>query len=119
MGDLSKHFSRSEFECKCGCGYDTVDSKLIELLEKIRTRLAKPIKITSGCRCHEHNAKVGGSLRSQHKLGRAADIIVTDVDPAVVYRVAEELMRDEDGGIGKYEHFTHIDSRNGRARWIG
>ena len=25
MGDLSENFSRSEFECKCGCGFATVD----------------------------------------------------------------------------------------------
>ena len=25
MGDLTKNFSRSEFACKCGCGFDDID----------------------------------------------------------------------------------------------
>ena len=28
MGDLSEHFDRREFTCRCGCGADQVDPQL-------------------------------------------------------------------------------------------
>ena len=80
MGDISKNFSRSEFCCKC-CDFSTVDVKLIEVLEIVRSQFKKPVKITSACRCEEYNYVVGGADSSKHKLGIAADIIVKDVDP--------------------------------------
>ena len=51
MGDLSEHFSRAEFECRCSCGYNTVDYGLIMVLEQARRHFNQPIKINSGCRC--------------------------------------------------------------------
>jgi len=73
MGDLSEHFSRWEFACRCGCGFDDVDEKLITKLEILRAALAKPIHITSGCRCHQHNDDVGGVPNSAHTRGTAVD----------------------------------------------
>ena len=114
MGDLSAHFSRKEFECSCGCGFDTVDSVLLEALESIRNHFERPVRITSACRCHEHNKKVGGSTNSQHKKGRAADIQITAVSPSSVANYAEDLGMS----VGRYETFTHIDSRSGPpAKW--
>jgi len=51
--------------------------KLIELLlDPIRTKWGKPIKVNSGYRCSKLNRMVGGVSTSQHVLGEAADIIV-------------------------------------------
>lgn len=36
MGDLSTHFNRHEFTCRCGCGFDDISPDLITLLEEIR-----------------------------------------------------------------------------------
>ncbi|MBM7424960.1 D-Ala-D-Ala carboxypeptidase family metallohydrolase [Spongiibacter marinus] len=114
-GDISTHFSRIEFRCKCGnCEFDTVDAGLVAMLEKIRTHFQRPVTINSACRCARHNAQVGGSARSQHLYGRAADIRVSNVEPSAVADFAETL---NPGGLGRYSTFTHIDSRNGRARW--
>ena len=116
MGDLSEHFSRSEFRCPC-CNFDTVDTELLRILEVVRSHFDRPITITSGFRCVDHNAAVGGSDRSQHLYGRAADIAVDGVSPAIVAELADQLGA---GGVGTYETFTHIDSRsNGPARWEG
>lgn len=116
MGDLSVNFSRSEFACRCGCGYDTVDAKLLEALEALRQHFGSPVSISSGCRCREHNQIVGGSSRSQHLFGRAADIVVRDVGPD---EVADYLERTFTGrlGVGRYTRFTHVDSRGNAARW--
>lgn len=116
MGDLSGHFNRSEFACSCGCGYDTVDSVLLEALEAIRVHFGQPVTVTSACRCPSHNFDVGGAKGSQHKKGRAADIYVKSVAPADVASFAEELGMS----VGRYASFTHIDSRSGPpARWGG
>ena len=51
--------------------------KLIEmLLDPIRTKWGKPIKVNSGYRCSKLNRMVGGVSTSQHVLGEAADITV-------------------------------------------
>lgn len=107
---ISKHFSRSEFTCKCGCGLNTVDTQLLMFLEKIRAYFNKPVIINSGCRCTEYNRKVGGAKKSQHLIGRAADITVGSVSPQDVADYAESIGVP---GIGRYKTFTHIDSRNG------
>ena len=43
-------------------------------LDNIREVYGKPIIITSGYRCPELNAKVGGKSNSQHLKGEAADL---------------------------------------------
>ena len=72
MGDLSTNFSREEFACQCGCGLGwndgDIDPELILHLEAMRARTCRPIFITSGCRCPEHNAAVGGVDGSVHTI---------------------------------------------------
>jgi uncharacterized protein YcbK (DUF882 family) len=116
MGDLSKHFSRAEFACQCGCGFDTVDVGLIEVLEDIRRHWNAAVTINSSARCLTHNKNIGSTDSSQHTKGRAADIVVRGVDPVHVY---EYLDQTHSGalGLGSYKDFTHIDTRNSRSRW--
>lgn len=84
-------FIRSEFACKCGCGYDDVDLGLVTTLQALRYAVARPVVIISGCRCSEHNARVGGSPRSQHMTGRAADIHVRGMSSKQVEDVLKLL----------------------------
>ena len=114
MGDLSNNFSRHEFTCKCGCGFDTVDTELIAVLQKLRDYFHRPIRINSGCRCEKHNAASGGVSGSQHTLGRAADIVVDGVPPEIVQYRADQIMKDH-GGIIVYDNFVHIDTRSKKA----
>lgn len=121
MGDLSKHFNKAEFACRCGCGFGLRDGDispaLVERLEEIRAHFGKPINILSGCRCEKHNAKVGGAKFSQHKLGTAADIIVRDVKPEDVYNYVNGEYKT--GGTGRYRLFTHVDVRPNKSFWRG
>ena len=48
---------------------------LAQGLEMIRMLLGAPILISSGYRCPELNALVGGAKNSQHMQGKAADFI--------------------------------------------
>lgn len=115
MGDLSRHFSRTEFECQCGCGKDTIDAELIRILEALR-ELYGPISINSGVRCEEHNKAVGGSPGSKHLIGKAADFVVHQVVADKVATILETRYPDK-YGIGRYDGRTHIDVRSGKGRW--
>lgn len=117
MGDLTKNFSRYEFACKCGCGFDTVDFETLAALQAVRDYYNQPITVTSAARCAAHNAKVGGKPNSQHLLGRAVDFTVAGVRH---HEVQAYLAMKYVGkmGIGRYATFTHFDTRSGPAsRW--
>lgn len=118
MGDLSKNFSRSEFECKCGeCGLDTVDAPLLAALQEIRDAVGVSVIITSAYRCEDHNAAKGGKKGSYHLYGKAVDIAVKGFTPEEVAKLAEKTGKIN--GIGVYKTFTHIDTRSYKARWEG
>lgn len=48
---------------------------LAEMLERIRSTVNAPVIVSSGYRCPELNALVGGATTSDHPQGHAADII--------------------------------------------
>jgi len=116
MGDLSEHFSRHEFACKCGCGWDTVDHQLIIMLERVRVSFSRRVFIHSGCRCSPYNFIIEGSSLSQHLLGKAADIEVENTPPKDVADFLESQF-SYCCGIGRYDTFTHVDCRDIEARW--
>ncbi len=117
MTQISESFLRSEFKCKCGkCDYDTVDTELIEVLQDVRDHFGLPVKITSGNRCPDYNKKVGGATHSYHPRGRAADIQIKSIEPHKVYSYLVDKYPDK-YGIGKYNSFTHIDTRTSCGRW--
>jgi zinc D-Ala-D-Ala carboxypeptidase len=78
MYKLSEHFSREEFACKCGCGFDRISPVLIERLELARGMAGVPFIVNCGCRCGPHNATVGGKPKSAHLQGEAVDLQATD-----------------------------------------
>jgi uncharacterized protein YcbK (DUF882 family) len=116
VGDISANFNRKEFACKCLCGFDTVDTRLLEVLEAIRQHFAASVTINSAARCNEKNRAVGGAKNSQHLLGRAADITVEGIGPAEVQAYIDRTWPNE-LGLGYYDTFTHVDSRGYKARW--
>ena len=119
MGDLSVNFSKSEFACKCGCGQAPMSMALIGGLQSMRDRTGRPITVTSGYRCIRHNKAIGGSPRSQHMVGTAADIRIAGLSVKEMFMVAESVSFFRNGGIGVYpdEHFIHADVRMAYTRW--
>ena len=112
---LSPNFAHGELVCPC-CGIGIRNDTLVYLLEAIRNHFDKPVRITSGNRCVDHNGMVGGSPKSQHITGNAADIAVEGVSPTEVYEYCCDLIRDR-GGAGLYRWHVHIDTRGKKARW--
>lgn len=120
-GDLSPNFRKSEFACKCDrCKTVTVDTELVDILQRIRDHFRKPVNINSGYRCKEHNAEVGGDPNSSHMQGMAADIRVKGVAPMEVAKFAESIGVKR---IGLYEgdegEFVHIGSGVTKRFWLG
>jgi uncharacterized protein YcbK (DUF882 family) len=108
---VSRNFLRSEFACRCGCGFDTVDAQTVEIVQAVRDHFGVPFDINSGCRCPTHNAAVGGAPGSQHVKARAADIDASqsDVKPDAVADFV--IQHYPSASVGRYNTFTHIDTR--------
>jgi uncharacterized protein YcbK (DUF882 family) len=116
MGDLSQHFSRKEFECRC-CGRLQLDSHLVEGLEALRALAGVTVVVNAGYRCPRHNQEVGGVPNSEHTRGLAADIRLPGLSLQQMYELAMQVPQFAEGGIGVYDgDFLHVDVRGHRAR---
>jgi len=116
MSIMSSFFTRAEFACKCGCGFDVVDTELLTVLSNLRAKFDKPVTINSGCRCREYNKTVGGNYNSKHLVGKAVDVKVKDVEADEVAEYFLSVYPDS-YGIGRYVGRTHIDVRDYKSRW--
>lgn len=120
---LTENFSLSEFnKHKFNMPNEVLDNlKMLAVqLEIIRSHFNSPIKINSGYRNLEYNRNIGSKDTSQHILGTAADIVVEGYTPDEVADALEFLISTgmlKEGGVGRYNSFTHYDIRGTRARW--
>ena len=117
MVKLSRDFNDYEFACGCGCGYDDIDSKLVEKLQCLRDLVGKPVIVTSGCRCKMYNLHIGGVSNSPHLLGLAADIQVSGMTPVTLAILADRIQYIR---IGIYDKHLHIDIKppNPSKYWL-
>lgn len=81
--DGVKYFDRSEFACKCGGKYCNgfpaePNQTLIQVADRVREHFGNTIIVSSGVRCKQHNANVGGASGSRHKSGKAMDFCVAN-----------------------------------------
>ena len=103
-----KYFKISEFECKCGCGKNNMDHETLIMLDAAREYAKTSFVINSGCRCEDHNKKVGGSPTSSHLKGLAVDI---RADNSVKrYKVVKGLLKAGFTRIGIGSNFVHADN---------
>ena len=70
----TKNVKVSEFSCHCGCGYNVIDQRVMDIAQRLREELGVPVRVNSGCRCERHNARCGGVKGSYHVKGKAADL---------------------------------------------
>lgn len=95
-------------------------AKTAQVLDHLRDRLGKPIAITNAYRGPAYNQCIGGAKSSQHMAFRALDFKVSGMDAPQV-ATALRWLRDKEGfftgGIGRYNSFTHIDTRGSNATW--
>lgn len=136
MGDLTANLSRHEFACKCGCGFDTVNNGLAEIIQEtadhflmiawIPDVVGISITINSGCRCYTHNKNEGGSKKSRHVWGQGVDFKIKfrmadgskkQISPTKIANYLDKKFPNQ-YGVGWYNGRTHFDSSStGRRRW--
>lgn len=54
--------------------FSNMEKLVLNLLDPIREKWGKPIRVNSGFRCKELNKAIGGASNSDHLRGMAADI---------------------------------------------
>jgi uncharacterized protein YcbK (DUF882 family) len=114
MAKLSKNFTSEEFACKCGCGLNNISPELVRMLQLVRDILGIPVRITSGCRCVIHNARVGGVIDSTHLPNEegiclAADIACPSGRPLFDMLDALRSVGFRRIGINFENRFVHVD----------
>lgn len=88
---------------------ENVKALVENVLDPLREKSGKPIKVNSGYRCPNHNLAVGGATQSQHMKGEAADIAPMSGDTSELERMAEIIKQN-----GKWDQmivyptFVHV-----------
>ena len=105
---LTEHFSLEEFVKSPTADKYKIDNtpsyrtqeqlkKLCnEVLEPIRIKYGKPIKITSGYRCPELNRKIGGARNSDHIFGDAVDFKPVNGSVKELFDLAEQMVKNKE-----------------------
>lgn len=106
----TRDFTREEFECHC-CGENEMDQYFIDRLQMLRNEISRGMIINSGFRCELHNREVGGSARSSHLLGLAADVSIAHFSSISLSSFIERSFKYFTG-IGISKSFIHLDCRN-------
>lgn len=91
---VSEHFARDEYRCDCAGSCDGFPAEpqpeLVSRVEALRQAVGAPVIITSGVRCEERNAEVGGVAWSFHKRGAAADLYSPGVPVGTLAALAKD-----------------------------
>ena len=119
-----KHFSISELTSSATalregidnrpnkCAYHLLHVLVDQLLDPIREAWGEPIVVSSGYRCKQLNALVGGVKNSHHILGCAADIIAGNrADHRKLFKMIQKMQQE-----GRIK-FTQL-ILEGNGRWI-
>ena len=98
-----------------------IDSLVTNVLDRLRDEWGRPIIVTSGYRCKELNAAVGGARYSQHLKGQAADIVSDDFE--AFRRLVRRWCKDNEFDQCIFEHSKsrhEVDGRNvvSDSEWI-
>lgn len=87
--------------------------ELLPILDSLREKWGKPIRITSGYRNPQINALVGGVKNSAHLTGYAVDVKPFNNDMDGFMKVAREWVKTLDG----YDEFLE-EYGNGGGHWL-
>lgn len=103
--DLIKHFKKSEFTCKCGCGLNNIQLGVVKIADEVREHFGSPAIVTSGTRCEKNNKEVGGVSNSRHLKGKAIDMYVKNISWYDLLKYLKELEQK-----GKIRYCYHINN---------
>jgi uncharacterized protein YjdB len=112
---LTEHFARSEFACDCGGRYCNgfpveMNMDLVNRMEQMRQILDVPVNVTSGVRCEQRNAEVGGVPNSKHKRGLAVDCYINGMNADKVRLISQTAQQCGMDTIEYYDQlFVHCE----------
>ena len=91
-----------------------MDEEFMRTLQSIRDEMQRPLKITSGFRCENHNQRVSSTgKRGPHTYAKAADILISGADALRLFSVAQKHGVSGVGMSQKGDHnkrFVHLDT---------
>lgn len=105
-----RYFKPREFECEAHCGdcLGLMDETLLVMLDELRHKVGRPLRVNSGFRCEAKNARTAGAVKgSSHCKGLAVDLACTDSE--LRFRLVQEAMALGFKRIGVAETFVHLD----------
>ena len=109
---ITKNFTTDEMACSC-CGKSDMDDEFMRILQSIRDEMQRPLKITSGFRCEEHNLRVSTTgKKGPHPFAKAADILISGADAMRLFTIAQ---KHGVSGVGMSQRgvhakrFVHLD----------
>lgn len=113
MTDLSTHFSKKNFSCRCGkChGVFRISLTLVGILEQIREHYNKHVKIIHGYYCPKSDLRREKTRKSYHEKGQASDIQVEGISSSELFLYLETLPQVRGLGLYPEEDFVHLDVR--------
>lgn len=116
-----KYFRAQEFACK-HCGNIRMDPFFLERLDRLRERYGKPLVVSSGYRCPEHNAAVSSTgPAGPHTTGHAADVMVSRAEAHALLRVVFDMraftgIGVQQKGASRFIHLDDLPTAPGRPR---
>ena len=110
-----KYFTEEEMACS-HCGESMMDEDFMGMLDQLREIYGKPLKITSGYRCPEHNIEKVKKKAGAHTTGAAADLGLHGDAAYQIVKLAQEIGFTgigiaQKGHIGT--RFIHVDNLGG------
>jgi len=102
-----KHFKLTEKTGSLGHTVADLDTKLVDILDKMREECGFPFTITSGYRTVEENKLVGGVAGSAHTKRKSVDISITDNTKR--FKIIKFALNNGINRIGVSKDFIHLD----------
>ncbi len=122
LGDISQHFNKKDFLCRCGqCDseYYRIHLGLLGALEAIGGNFRRTVNVLAGYLCEKEVVRRGSGVKSVHRQGRAAHIRVDGVKLQDVYKFVETLPELRGIGLDMEQGYVHVDTRReDRSLWV-
>ncbi len=118
---ISDNFSRSSFACKCGKCRDEFKMSLtvIGILEHLKVKFNKPVKIFRAYICDEESKVQFGNNKDYHHLGKAVDFYIEGVELKDIFKEVEGMPDITGIGFSPQDNHIHIDIRDkDREIWL-
>lgn len=91
-----------------------------KILDPLRTKLCKPVSISSGYRSAKLNTQIGGAATSQHCEGKSADIIVSGMSTQALFSyITNKTALPFDQVINEFGQWVHISYDHAKAKQRG